>query len=141
MIGSISLIRIQCGNNFYFVSLDEDKRIQSKKHTNSVQQRVQQSKTSTTAYFTKRGVYAHKTRIAQSLFLEKPVRNQVSERLCICVLGYRFLPLSDLFYWIIELFQQYCTCILFFILFVQVIMLSMTLTSSLILYTRFVWEV
>ena len=98
MIGSISLIRIQCGNNFYFVSLDEDKRIQSKKHTNSVQQRVQQSKTSTTAYFTKRGVYAHKTRIAQSLFLKKYVRNQESERLCICVLGYRFLPLFDLFY-------------------------------------------
>jgi hypothetical protein len=36
MTGSISLIRIQCGNNFYFVSLDEDKRIQNKKHTNSV---------------------------------------------------------------------------------------------------------
>jgi hypothetical protein len=53
--------------------------------------------TSTTAYFTKRGVYAHKTRIAQSLFLKKYVRNQESERLCICVLGYRFLPLFDLY--------------------------------------------
>ena len=37
-------------------------------------------------------VWAHKTRLTPPLFIELPVPNHESQRLCICMLGYRVCP-------------------------------------------------
>ena len=47
-----------------------------------------------------------KTSLTPSLFLEVPVPNEESERLCICVLDVSIVPLVTIFYWILELLRE-----------------------------------
>ena len=51
-----------------------------------------------------------------ALFIEVPVLSQESGRSWVCVLGVSTLPLSMIFYWILELSLQCDICSLFFIL-------------------------
>jgi hypothetical protein len=51
-------------------------------------------------------VWAHQTSLTPSLFIEVPVPSQESERSRICVLGVSILPVSEIFYWVWEMFRQ-----------------------------------